>query len=185
MASSWPAGAFAHTADSAQGFLTGLLHPVFGPDHFLAMLSVGIVSAQLGRRYVWIVPAVFVTAMIVGAVFGIYGHEWPATELGIALSVLVLGIAIMLVRDDRYRWPIMLVTALFGSLHGHAHGLEMPGAADPVFYAGGFLTGTTAIHILGVAIGHGMTVRGALTRYLRILGCAIAIVGVVFVAGSA
>lgn len=177
----WPGGALAHSENFAEGFLTGLMHPVFGPDHFLAMLSVGIVSAQLGGRYILAVPAVFVSAMIVGAVFGIYGSEWPAMESGIALSVLLLGIAIVFVRDRRYRWLIMLVTALFGSLHGNAHGLEMPRAADPVFYAAGFLVGTSAIHILGVVIGHAAMARPALVRYLRILGVAIALVGAYFV----
>ena len=31
-------------------FLTGLTHPVLGLDHFLAMVSVGIVSALIGGR---------------------------------------------------------------------------------------------------------------------------------------
>lgn len=185
MATCWPVAVLAHSADSTRGFLDGLLHPVFGPDHFLAMLSVGIVSAQLGGRYIWIVPTVFVTAMVSGAVFGIYGYVWPATELGIALSVLTLGLAIVLVRDKRYGWPIMAITAVFGSLHGHAHGLEMPGSADPVFYAGGFLLGTTSIHVLGVLIGHTLTVRRSRTLFLRILGGMIAVAGVVFVAVAA
>ena len=179
----WPGGAAAHTVSAAEGFVSGLMHPVFGPDHFLAMLSVGIVSTQLGGRYIFVVPAVFVAAMMVGAVFGIYGYQWPATEVGIAASVLTLGVAILLVKDNRHRWSIMAVTAFFGSLHGHAHGLEMPHAADPVFYGAGFLVGTTAIHLLGVFIGHFMMARPSRTRYLRLLGAGIAIAGAVFVVG--
>jgi urease accessory protein len=179
----WPGGAAAHTASAAEGFMSGLKHPVFGPDHFLAMLSVGIVSTQLGGRHIFVVPAVFVAAMVVGAVFGIYGFQWPGTEAGIAFSVVTLGVAIFLVKDNRQRWLIMAVTALFGSLHGHAHGLEMPRAADPVFYGAGFLVGTTAIHLLGVLIGHFAMARPSLTRYLRLLGAGIAIAGLVFVVG--
>jgi urease accessory protein len=55
-----PSIAHAHSAESAEGFMSGLLHPVFGLDHFLAMLSVGIVSAQLGRERIWTVPGMFV-----------------------------------------------------------------------------------------------------------------------------
>ena len=35
------------------GFGSGILHPVLGIDHFLAMLSVGIWSAQIGGRAIW------------------------------------------------------------------------------------------------------------------------------------
>ena len=40
-------------------------------DHFLAMVSVGIVSAQIGGRAIWRVPAMFVTFMIIGGAIGI------------------------------------------------------------------------------------------------------------------
>jgi len=152
---------------------------VFGPDHFLAMMSVGIVSAQLGGHYIYGVPAIFVTGMIAGAVAGIFGMAWPLTELGIATSVLMLGVAVVLVKNTSNGLPIMLVTILFGSLHGHAHGLEMPTAADPVFYAAGFVLATTAIHIFGVLIGHVLTLRPALVRWLRYMGGCIAAVGLV------
>jgi len=66
-----PSAAEAHTEAAAAGFLSGLLHPVFGLDHFLAMLSVGIVSAQMGGRRVFTVPSAFVLSMIVGAVAGV------------------------------------------------------------------------------------------------------------------
>jgi len=176
----WPVAALAHTDDSATGFMSGLLHPILGLDHFLAMMSVGIVSAQLGGRNIWLVPAIFVTAMVMGATVGIYGIEWPLAETGIAASVLLLGTAVVVVKQGSNVLLIMMVTALFGSLHGHAHGMEMPRAADPVFYAGGFLAGTTAIHILGVAIGYFLTTRHDFVRWLRWLGGAIATVGAVF-----
>ena len=32
----------------AAGFLTGLRHPISGPDHVLAMIAVGLWGAQLG-----------------------------------------------------------------------------------------------------------------------------------------
>ena len=38
----------AHTFTGMVGFYDGLSHPVLGIDHFLAMVSVGIVSAQIG-----------------------------------------------------------------------------------------------------------------------------------------
>jgi urease accessory protein len=172
-----PSIAYAHTMQSAAGFLSGLLHPVLGPDHFLAMLSVGIVSAQLGGRRIWTVPATFVTAMIAGAVVGVLGYLWPLSEQGIALSVVILGVAIATMSQSVRSWPVMLVVALFGMLHGHAHGLELPKSADPIYYAAGFVFSTTAIHLLGVGIGHVFTTQARLLVVLRHLGSAMAGIG--------
>jgi urease accessory protein len=176
----FPAIAGAHVEKAAAGFVAGLLHPVLGLDHFLAMLSVGIVSAQLGGRRVYTIPATFVLAMIGGAVAGVHGQDWPYTEIGIALSVVVLGAAIATIKHDLRGWPvlaIMLVVAFFGSLHGHAHGLELPKAADPVYYAGGFVISTTAIHLLGVGIGHWLTTRVTFVTVLRHMGSVMAGMG--------
>ena len=58
-----PAAAQAHSGGSDTGLLTGLMHPVFGPDHLLAMISVGVVSAQLGGANIWRIPLAFLGAM--------------------------------------------------------------------------------------------------------------------------
>lgn len=176
-----PKIAYAHPmGQSADGFKSGLLHPVFGLDHFLAMLSVGIVSAQLGRERIWTVPGMFVLSMIVGAVFGIKGNVWGFSEAGIACSMIVLGIAIATVNEEVSSWPVLVMVAGFGSLHGHAHGLELPKAADPVYYAAGFVTSTVVIHLLGVAIGHLFTKTWSLIILLRHLGSGIAGMGLMF-----
>jgi urease accessory protein len=183
-----PAALQAHVGrEAGEGFLAGLLHPVLGLDHFLAMLSVGIVSAQLGGRRIFTVPATFVLAMIAGAVAGVYGYQWPLTEVGIAFSVIVLGLAIATVRKNGGGWPVlavMAVVAFFGSLHGHAHGLELPKSADPVYYAAGFVTSTTAIHLLGVGIGHLFTSKAAFVTPLRHMGSAMAGMGLMILLES-
>jgi urease accessory protein len=184
MLACFPSAAYAHTGQAGVGFLSGLLHPVFGLDHFLAMLSVGIVSAQLGGRRIFTVPATFVLAMIVGAVAGLRGSQWPLSEAGIAISVVVLGIAIATVTENVRSWPVMLVVALFGSLHGHAHGLELPRSVDPVYYAAGFLTSTTAIHLLGVGIGHLFTTRPTFVTLLRHMGSGMAGIGLMILLDS-
>ena len=176
-----PSIAYAHPmGQAADGFESGLLHPVFGLDHFLAMLSVGIVSAQLGRERIWTVPGMFVLSMIVGAIFGIKGDLWRFSEAGIACSMIVLGIAIATVTENVSSWPVLAMVAGFGSLHGHAHGLELPKAADPVYYAAGFLTSTITIHLLGVGVGYLLTRRSARIVLLRHLGSGIAGMGLMF-----
>jgi urease accessory protein len=180
----WPAVAQAHVGEAADGFVSGLLHPVFGLDHFLAMLSVGIVSAQLGGSRVYTVPALFVTAMIGGAAVGWNGREWPLAEAGIAMSVIVLGVGIVLARRDRHSLMVMGMVAFFGCLHGHAHGLEMPKASDPVYYAAGFVLSTVAIHLLGVLIGWVFTARALLMPVLRHMGSGAAGMGVVLLVNA-
>ena len=180
----FPSIALAHDESvSATGFVDGLLHPVLGLDHFLAMLSVGIVSAQLGGRKVFTIPALFVLSMIGGAVAGVQGQQWPFTEGGIAISVIVLGAAIATVRENGSAWLVMVVVALFGSLHGHAHGLELPGSADPVYYAAGFVTSTSAIHLLGVGVGHLLTARATFSTLLRHMGSVMAGMGLMILIG--
>ena len=181
----FPSAVYAHVGrEAGAGFVAGLLHPVFGLDHFLAMLSVGIVSAQLGGRRIFTVPATFVLSMIGGAVAGVRGYEWPFSEAGIALSVVVLGVAIAIVRENGNGWPVMAVVVLFGSLHGHAHGLELPKSADPVYYAAGFVTSTTIIHLLGVGIGHLFTARASFVTLLRHMGSAMAGMGLMILLDS-
>lgn len=180
-----PATVLAHEGSSLPygSFIAGLAHPVLGVDHFLAMVSVGIVSAQIGGRAIWTVPATFVAVMAVGGVLGILDVGLTAIEVGIALSVLVLGLAIA---ADR-RLPVvvaMVAVAFFAIFHGYAHGAEMPQVAQPLRYALGFMTGTTLLHILGVVIGDISQhyVRGKLL--LRVAGGAIATAGTFFLVGA-
>jgi urease accessory protein len=149
-----PALAEAHEGASLPygSFLGGLLHPVLGPDHFLAMVSVGILSAQIGGRAIWTVPATFVTVMALGGLYGWLGLPLASIEVGIAFSVLTLGAAIAAER----RVPVtvaMLFVGTFAIFHGYAHGAEMPVVANPVTYALGFISGTAGLHLAGVVIG--------------------------------
>ena len=64
----WIAPVSAHEIHSGGGFMSGFNHPVLGFDHLLAMLSVGMLSTQLGGRAIWTVPLAFVTFMLVGGI---------------------------------------------------------------------------------------------------------------------
>src|SRR5690348_7654222 len=73
---------------NAAGLTAGLSHPLFGPDHILAMVAVGIWASQLGGKSLWIVPAAFVGAMIAGGAMGMAGLHLPVVEAGVIVSVL-------------------------------------------------------------------------------------------------
>lgn len=175
-----PAGAHSG-AGIAGGFAAGFMHPLSGLDHLLAMAAVGIWGAFLGRPLVWALPVAFPLVMVVGGVLGIAGVPLPHVEVGIAASVIVLGLAIA----AAWRAPVALavaIVAVFAVFHGHAHGTELPTAAAPEAYAAGFVISTGLIHLTGIAIGllgklpHG----GAI---LRTTGVAIAATGVWILAG--
>lgn len=148
-----PAIAYADELLPTAGFLSGIKHPVLGPDHLLAMVCVGIVSAQLGGRAIWAVPLTFVTVMALGAIWTLAYVGVGRIEIGIAASVVVLGFAVVI----QSRISFLLIypsVAFFAVYHGYAHGLEIPQLANFWPYTAGFVLGTAGLHLLGVGIGH-------------------------------
>ena len=165
-----------HTHDLAGG----LLHPLGGLDHVLAMVAVGLLAAQLGGRALWLVPASFVAVMAAAGLAGMSGVTLPLTEAGIALSVIVLGAAIAF----RFAMPVAAAMALvgfFAIFHGYTHGFETPESAAGLLYGLGFVAATTMLHGLGIgtglAIGRLEASHGR--QLVRIAGSAAAVIGVV------
>jgi urease accessory protein len=176
------ATANAHSGEGvAGGFLSGFLHPLSGLDHLLAMVAVGIWGATLGRPLVWALPVAFPMLMVVGGVLGIAQIPLPYVEIGIAVSVIVLGLSIA----SAWRAPMVVavgIVALFGVFHGHTHGTELPTTAAPAAYAAGFVISTGLLHLGGIAIGLVKELpRGE--QVLRAGGGVIAAAGVWILAG--
>lgn len=180
-----PALASAHTGvGSTVGFANGLAHPIGGVDHVLAMVAVGIFAANLGGRALWAVPLTFMTLMAAGGALGIAGIPLPFVEIGIALSIVVLGLVVAV----QYEWPVaaaMALVGLFAIFHGHAHGAEMPVAASGATYALGFVLATGLLHLFGIAIGFGIARAG--DRYSHRItqagGAAVAFAGLLVLGG--
>ncbi|NVJ91261.1 MAG: HupE/UreJ family protein [Methylocystaceae bacterium] len=148
--------ALAHTGvGSVSGFSAGFGHPIGGLDHVLAMVAVGILAAQLGGKSAWLVPASFVTMMVIGGILGINGVHVPFVELGIVGSVIILGAVIALGRELPMGLAMALV-GLFAIFHGHAHGTEMPMDASGLEYAFGFIIATTILHAAGIGLSFGV-----------------------------
>lgn len=180
-----PTFAHAHTTEhTGSGLVSGLLHPVLGLDHLTAMVAVGLWGAQLGRPLVFALPVAFPMMMAVGGMMGLANMPIIAVELGIALSALILGLAIVLA----FRAPIwlaVLIVSLFAIFHGYAHGQELPEAASPIAYGIGFMISTGLLHLAGIVIGllHDRPAPGPIA--VRGIGGAIAALGVYFVGASA
>lgn len=179
MAVTWAQAASAHVAAAESGgFLTGLLHPLSGADHVLAMVAVGLWGAQLRAPAIWVLPVAFPLMMALGGMFGFLGVPIPGIEYGIAASAIVLGAAVAF--ELR---PALVVAALivgvFAIFHGHAHGTELPAGQNALLYSVGFVVATGGLHAAGIGIG---TVhRWAWgRRLLRAAGAGIAACGLFF-----
>ena len=179
--------AFAHTGGhgSAEtlggGLLSGFLHPITGWDHVVAMVAVGLWGAFLGKPAIWILPIVFPLVMAMGGAMGVAGIPIPAVETGIAASSLVLGLLIA----AGARLPLavaMVIVGAFAIFHGHAHGTELPHAANPIAYSIGFVVGTGLLHTAGIALGFITSIpKGEVVG--RAAGGLIAVAGLGFLTG--
>ena len=169
----------AHDIIGKVGFYDGLSHPVLGLDHLLAMVSVGVISAQIGNKAIWTVPSIFVILMTIGGIFGflLIVEEFYFVEVGIIFSVILLGFAISI--ENKIPPKLILIfIATFGLFHGIAHGLEIPAAASPILFILGFIFGTTTLHLLGVTIGYFSIKKNVSLILLRPTGVSFAIYGI-------
>lgn len=172
--------ALAHSESSVSGgFLAGFTHPLYGPDHLLAMVAVGLWGAFLGRPLIYILPVIFPTVMAVGAVLGMASFQLPPVELGIALSVLLLGSLVAAARSLPI-WAASAIIGVFAIFHGFAHGQELPVAAAPVGYSAGFVLSTGLLHLVGIALGALTRLPRAFALVPRYLGAVIAFAGIFF-----
>ena len=170
--------AHAEVASLSGGFSSGFLHPISGLDHVVAMVAVGLWGVFLGRPAIWVLPVVFPLVMAFGGALGVAGIPIPYIETGIALSGLVLGLAVaFMIRPPL--WIAATLVAAFAIFHGHAHGAELPRAANPLVYSLGFVISTGLLHLAGILFGE-------LNRWswgniaVRFGGGVIALIGLAF-----
>ncbi|GAB4348215.1 MAG: HupE/UreJ family protein [Oricola sp.] len=171
--------AFAHLDPGEHGSLAaGLSHPLYGIDHILAMVAVGIWAAMIGGRAVWAVPATFVSLMAAGYAASFLGMPLPYVEPAILASIVAFGLLIALAAPIP-AGLVLAVTGFFAVFHGYAHGSEL-GSAGAMAFGAGFLVATAVLHAAGA--GFGIAVQnlldGARGRMaLRVAGGATAAYG--------
>jgi urease accessory protein len=171
--------AMAHVEQGqGQGLLTGMRHPISALDHVLAMVSVGLWGAQLGPPAVWLLPVTFPVVMAMGGFLALVEIHVPGVEVGIALSVLLLGLMVAFEGKPALVAAAALVGA-FAVFHGHAHGTELPQGQSGLVYSLGFVIATGALHGMGIAMG--VLHRWPLGRVtLRVAGVVVAFAGSAF-----
>ncbi len=178
------APAFAHLDPEEHGsFMAGFSHPLFGLDHILVMVAVGLWAAQIGGRALQAVPAAFVAMMAAGFGLAVAGLPLPFVEPVILASVVALGLLVAIAARLDVALSAVIV-AVFALFHGHAHGGEL-GVAGAMPFAAGFVVATALLHGAGIALGLGIGIGriaggGTLTR---ILGGATALAGMALAFG--
>tara|TARA_R110000796_G_scaffold208755_2_gene325029 strand:- start:13161 stop:13724 length:564 start_codon:yes stop_codon:yes gene_type:complete len=177
-----PGLAHAHPGhENMSGLVSGLGHPLFGLDHLLAMLAVGLWGAQLGGKARWLLPVLFVGVMLAGGSLAMLGLSVPAVEPGIIASVVVLGLFLLWARQVPLAVSAALVS-VFALFHGVAHGAEMPLEASAMTYALGFAVATAGLHLLGLLAGAWLQQR-SWPVVSRVMGAVIGAVGLSMAAG--
>lgn len=180
---SWPA--LAHhalggrlPATGWEGFLSGLAHPVIGPDHLAFVVAIGLIAAGQPWRYG--IPLGFVLAGLVGT--GIHLAGWDPlglTELAIACSIVLFGLLLVQSRQIP-SWLLLLWGSLAGLFHGYAYAEAIIGA-EPMPWLG-YLLGLSTVQygVALLALWAAETWAERIPGLIRSAGWMIAIVGAIF-----
>ncbi|MGB3308364.1 MAG: HupE/UreJ family protein [Nodosilinea sp.] len=167
-------------ATFADGFLSGLGHPVIGLDHLVFVVAVGLLAAV--STWGIAIPIVFVLAAMVGTGLHLAEITLPAAELVIAGSVLGFGVLLAL-KNRPQSLVIAGLAAIAGLFHGFAYGEAIFGAQTMPLVA--YLAGFTAIQItIAIAVfwaGRQLAQRTH-TAFVQRAGLVICGVGATFLA---
>ena len=168
--------ALAHSENGvAIDFWGGFTHPIFGPDHVIAMVAVGLWGAFLGQPAIWLLPVVFPLVMAFGGALGVAGMPLPGVETGIAISAIILGGMVAFAANPPL-WIAAVLVGAFAIFDGHAHGAELPIGADAVAFSMGFVVATGTLHLGGITFG-GLSHWPAGSIAVRVAGGVISLLG--------
>jgi urease accessory protein len=165
-----------------EGLLSGVGHPVIGPDHLAFLLAIGIAVGVGGLNLA--LPALFVVASAIGVVLHVNGINLPGAEIVVAASVLLAGFLLARGRAlSVWIWAVLFAVA--GLFHGYAFGESIFGAETSPLHA--YLLGLILVQsALTVATALFARRRGGGVSELtpRLAGAAIVGVGLTVLIGQ-
>jgi urease accessory protein len=170
-----PLSAMAHPGHDAVGFMSGVLHPLTGLDHLLVMLAIGFWAARAPTLNRFQIPALFISFLLVGLTMGAFMGQSNIVEMGIAVSVIAMGVVLLLSAKINVVWQIAL-TSVFGLMHGFVHGQELILANNGLQAIIGLVLTTSVLLLIGFVLGNQ---KDSMGRYLQSL-----LVSVLTVAGT-
>jgi urease accessory protein len=165
----------------ADGILSGVGHPIIGPDHLAFLVALGI-AVGIGRLSLT-TPFLFLVAMACGVAAHVAAVNIQAAELIVGASVLIVGVLIAL----DWRIPASAWAAIFGIagfFHGYAYGESIYGAEATPLAA--YLVGLVAVQTV-LTVGIAFASRAVWTASRigpRLVGAAICGVGLTVLLGQ-
>lgn len=135
------------------GIVAGFTHPIFGFDHLLAIGCLGLIIPTMKDKKSWLVAVAFTLTMAISGWLGIGTEGFLYMENGIALSVVLLGILLVL----KVKLPLLLFTfaaIVIAFFHGFAHGVEMPASTSALVYISGYSLGVILIFVASIGISN-------------------------------
>jgi urease accessory protein len=140
---------FAHEGHH-HGLSEGILHPLTGLDHLIALSLIGLLASQTGKLKLSMAQSVF--ALIIAALVASMGFVPPMLETGLAISLLVMAVLVAKVLPKAAS-VAGLAVCLVAALHGAAHGNEVPAGADMKLFFAGFIASSIALIGGGYLLG--------------------------------
>ena len=125
------------------GFLSGLAHPILGPDHLLFLCALSLVG--LRQRAPWLVA--LLASALAGSVAGLILPGLPLAEAAVALTLVLVALIWF------QRWPKALLLPAIG-LHGYVLSASVIGWSQgpQVFYALGLLLSQGTLLLLALTL---------------------------------
>ena len=142
--------ALAHPGHGS-GFLAGFIHPFTGWDHLLVMVSLGLWTGSNTEKSKIKLLSIFIILMAVGAMTGAAGITFSWLETSLTASLIAMGVILAMTSKFSSRTQLGLV-ALFGLLHGMAHGQELSSKFGVITLLG-MLIASVLLQLLGAFLG--------------------------------
>ena len=121
-----------------QGLLSGIGHPLLGPDHLLFLLAIAFIGLQRPRA--WVIPllAVGLGGSVLSQFIPLPDAVAPWAEAMVSISLVVEGLIALTVASTRWLLPLV-------ALHGFLLGSTIVGAEPTPLFT----------YFLGLLIGQG------------------------------
>ena len=129
-------------ANFFEGFITGIAHPLIGPDHFAFIVAIGLLAAT--KKQGILIPIAFVLAAMAGTGLHLARLAVPGVELFVSGSIIVFGI-LLAQKNNLNTAQVGALSVIAGLFHGYAYGEPIFGAEMTPLFA--YLAGFTVIQL--------------------------------------
>lgn len=141
-----------HWATESIGFVSGLLHPLTSLEHVVTLFAVGLCLFRGGRRIAFPMSLFFAALMLIGVGLAQLPIEIAHLDAWMALSVLLLMLALILGE----KLPVYLSVPLVAGLavaHGYQHAYDIWLDSGALAYTEGFTLATWVLLAIGMGVG--------------------------------